>query len=160
MSPQTYEAIVGDQDAGFYRLSEEDIRRFFYFMPVGSSVTNIKELRQQQIMTAIQMLQAIPPQIMQMNIKPFTVDWYEALSTAMDAVDIKNKDRILVALQPQQTQGLLGGLIPGGGTNPNEAQALANVMYGEGGGIQDILSQVTKAITTPPKPPPAKGASK
>lgn len=132
MDPAMYEAIIGDQDAGFYRLSEEDIRRFFYFMPVGSSVTNIKELRQQQIQAALQMLQGIPPQMAQMNIQPFTVDWYEAFKTALDAVDIKNADRILIKLQ-QQMPPAQPGMEEGGQMGMPGAdvmQQLASVLYG------------------------------
>ena len=120
MKPEIYEAIIGDKDAGFYRLRTEDIRRFFHFMPVGSSVTNIKELRQQQIQSAIQLTMGIPPQAMALNIEPFTVNLYELLKTGYDAVDIKNADRILVklnqnpmaagAMQDQMTMGALGGM--------------------------------------------------
>ena len=137
MDQGTYEAIIGDQDAGFYKLNEEDIRRFFYFMPVGSSVTNIKELRQRQIQAALQMLQGIPPQMAQMNIQPFTVDWYEAFKTGLDAVDIKNADRILVKLQQQQMSPMQPGMEEGeqsggqmGMPGADVMQQLASVFYG------------------------------
>lgn len=104
MDQATYEAIIGDQDAGFYRLSEEDIRRFYHFKPVGSSVTNIKEVRQQQVQAAIELVSKLPPEMMAMNVEPFTVNWYEAIRTAYDALDVKNVDRILIKLPPQQPQ--------------------------------------------------------
>lgn len=144
MPQQMYEAIVGDRDAGFYRLREEDIRRFYHFKPIGSTISNVKEIRQQQIQTAIQLVQSIPPQMMQYNVEPFTVNWYEALKTAYDAIDIKNVDRILIKLQPQQSPmmggGQAGGMMMGGPPNPNEMQALANVMYGEQGVMQQALA--------------------
>jgi len=152
MPPDVYESIIGDVDAGFYRLSEEDIRRFYYFKPVGSSVTNIKELRQQQIQTAIQLTMGIPPQMTAMNIEPFTVNLYELLKTAYDAVDIKNADRILIKLNPEENmmnpanptspmgQMMLGGGMPGVGQGATEIESpqspqmkeLANVLYGGG----------------------------
>ena len=126
MSQDTYEAIIGDKDAGFYRLTEEDIRRFYHFKPVGSSVTNIKELRQQQIQTAIELVANLPPEIMANNKTPFTIDWYEALKTAYDAVDIKNVDRILVKLEqtaaPQEPNP---PMMPRG-----DMDELASIMYG------------------------------
>jgi len=139
MDQNTYEAIIGDQDAGFYRLREEDIRRFYHIKPVGSSVTNIKELRQQQIQSAMQMTMGIPPEAMAMNIEPFTINLYEMLKTAYDAVDIKNVDRILVkmdqnpiageAMGNQAVMGMMGGY---GGLG-NTMSELAKVMYGGGG---------------------------
>ena len=104
MTPQTYEAIIGERDAGFFKLSEEDIRKFYYIKPVGSSVTNIKELRQQQIAGAIQLLQSIPPELAANNVTPFTVDWYEALNAALESTDIKNRERILVDLSQQEEE--------------------------------------------------------
>lgn len=135
MDQGTYEAIIGDTDAGFYRLTEEDIRRFYYFKPVGSSVTNIKEVRQQQIQSAMDLLGRMPPELMQMNVQPFTVDWYEAYKTAFDAVDIKNVDRILIKLPPQGPQMPMQAMaqqqvmqqqMP----QPQEMQQLQGVPYG------------------------------
>jgi hypothetical protein len=130
MSQDNYESIVGDKDAGFYRLTEEDIRRFWYIKPVGSSITHIKEIRQQQIGFAMDLVSKIPPQMMQENRTPFTVDLYEMLRTAFDSVDIKNIDRILVKLQQQQQQmppqqGMMP-MMPGA----EELMGLANIPYG------------------------------
>ncbi len=135
MDQSVYESIIGDQDAGFYRLNEDDIRRFYHFKPVGSSITNIKELRQQQIQGAIDLVSKIPPQMMAMNIQPFTVDWYEMLNETFDAIDIKGKDRILIKLDQQQQQGMdpmmgMGAEEQGGKGDMNQ---LAQVMYGGGG---------------------------
>jgi hypothetical protein len=130
MEPATYENIIGDKDAGFFRLNEEDIRRFYYFKPVGSSVTHIKELRQQQIQYAMQLLGSINPEMMIKNVEPFTVDWYQAGMTALEAADVRNRDRILVKLQqqaaPQPQQQMMG--MPQG----NEMDQLAQIMYGGG----------------------------
>lgn len=102
MDQGDYENIIGERDAGFYRISEEEIRRFYYVKPVGSSVTNIKEIRQAQIQFAIDSLSKIPPQMMADNVEPFRVNWYEALRTALENADIKNLDRILVKIEQQQ----------------------------------------------------------
>lgn len=147
MPQQVYESIIGDQDAGFYRLTEEDIRRFFHFKPVGSTITQIKELRQQQIQAAVQLVMGIPPQIMQANITPFTVDYYELMKESMDAVDLRNVDRILIKLdQEQPMMDPMGG---GGMGNPNEMQALANVMYGEGSSGGGALAEIMKQAAAP-----------
>lgn len=148
MAQSDYEAIIGDQDAGFYRLREEDIRRFFHFKPVGSSITHIKELRQQQIQGAIQLALQIPPQMMAMNIQPFTVDWYQLLEEGFDSLDVKSRDRILVKLadqgidpsqSPEMMQTMLGmmgggqggaGGSKGGVTSGNDMSGLAQIMYG------------------------------
>ena len=130
MSQGDYESIVGAKDAGFYRLTEEDIRRFWYVKPVGSSITHIKEIRQQQIGFALEILGKIPPQMAQENKTPFTVDWYEALKTALDSVDIKNVERILVKLKQEQPGIPQGGMpmMPG----MDEIMGLAGVSYGGG----------------------------
>ncbi len=138
MDQATYEAIIGDEDAGFYRLTEEDIRRFYHFKPVGSSITNIKEVRQQQIQSAMDLLAKLPPQMMQTNNPPFTVNWYEAYKTAFDAIDIKNADRILIKTPMQQPQFPGMGMIgipgqqqpPGQLPMPGEMQQLQGVPYG------------------------------
>ena len=135
MDQGTYEAIIGDQDAGFYRLTEEDIRRFFYFKPIGSSVSNIKEVRQAQIQSALDLLGRMPPELAMNNVQPFTIDWYEAYKTAFDAIDIQNVDRILLkqAIPPQNPMGMggMGGGMPQqGAPMPDELQALQGVQYG------------------------------
>ncbi|MCP4597071.1 hypothetical protein [Neptuniibacter sp.] len=106
MEKDDWEAIVGEPDAGFYRLSEEQIRRFFMFKPMGSSVTHIKELRQQQIQAAMDMTVSIPPEATMSAHTPFKVDLFELLTTAYDAIDIKNADRILRKLSPEEVQGM------------------------------------------------------
>jgi len=131
MDQATYEAIIGDEDAGFFRLTEEDIRRFFHFKPIGSSVSNIKEVRQQQIQAALDLLGRMPPELAMSNKQPFTVDWYEAYRTAFDAIDIKNVDRILVKLEEQQPgmmgpMGMQQQMLP----QPQEVEALQGVPYG------------------------------
>lgn len=97
MPQAEYEAIVGEPDAGFYKLSEEAIQKFYIIKPMGSSVTHIKELRQQQIQAAIGMLSNVAP-IGPMNIQPFTVDFYEATRTALEAYDMKNVEQLIPKL--------------------------------------------------------------
>jgi hypothetical protein len=97
MPQAEYEAIIGEPDAGFYKLSEDAIRKFYVIKPMGSSVTHIKELRQQQIQAAFGLLSNVMP-IGPTNIQPFTVDMYEASKTALEAYDIKNIDQLLPKL--------------------------------------------------------------
>ncbi len=133
MTRETYEAIIGEQDAGFYAMPEHMITRFFLMKPVGSSVTHIKEIRQNQINFAIQSL--LPfiqnPQLAAMNIQPFAVDSYEALKTAMDTADIKNIDSIIKLVTPPQTPIQTGMQMTGLQMPPLEEIAqLAGVSYG------------------------------
>lgn len=101
MPQQVYEAILGEPDAGFYRLSEDQIRRYFIARPVGSSVTHVKELRQQQAQMAMQILQSLVPVSMQ-SAEPFKINWYEAGKSAFEALDIKNTEAILMKMQPPE----------------------------------------------------------
>lgn len=141
MPQGVYEAIIGGPDAGLFRMSEQDVRRFFLIKPVGSSITNIKEIRQQQIMAAVQLLMGLTPDKTVMNVRPYTVDYQEVVTTALDALDLKNADRIVVSLQQNPMMGanpMMGGGVPGqmSGGNPmqlpppNEANALQSVNYG------------------------------
>jgi hypothetical protein len=103
MPQQDYEAILGEKDAGFYRMSEDQVRRYFIARPVGSSVTHVKELRQQQAAQGIQTLLQLA-QVSQMSAEPFKINWYQAGKSVFDALDIKNADQILIKLQPQEIQ--------------------------------------------------------
>ena len=102
MDQGTYEAIVGDKDAGFYRMTEEDIKRFYYFKPMGSSITHVKEIRLQQINAALQTALAIPPEMRMNNIEPYTMNLYEAEKELYEAVDVRNPDRLLVKMPTEQ----------------------------------------------------------
>ncbi len=136
MKQEVYEAIIGDKDAGFFQLSEEDIKRFYYFKPVGSSVTNIKELRQQQIQAALQTALGIDPNMRMNNVEPYTLNLYEAEKNMYDAVDIQNVDRMLLKLptpeeimQKEQEEQMLQSFTPDMGQIEN----LLNVNYGQAG---------------------------
>jgi len=135
MRQDLYETIIGEPDAGFYRVEEADIQRFFYFKPVGSSVSNIKEVRQQQMQMAFQMALGIDPMMRQNNVEPYTLNLYEAEKSMYQAVDIQNIDRILLPLptdeelaQEEQRQALEQGGMP----NMQQAQDLMQVPYGGG----------------------------
>jgi hypothetical protein len=69
---------------------------------VGSSVTNIKEIRMAQIAKAIETMTAIPPEMRMNNIEPYTANLYEAEKELYDAVEIKNPDRLLIKMPNQQ----------------------------------------------------------
>lgn len=124
MNPQTYAAIIGEPDAGFYKLSEEQIRRYFVARPVGSSVTHVKELRQQQAAGMMQLLQAVAP-VAGAGAEPFAINWYQAAKSGFDALDAKNADQVLVKLQPQQIQQMQMQ------QQQAVAQQLRQVAYGE-----------------------------
>ena len=107
-------------------LPPEYINRFYAVRPIGSSVSHIKEVRQQQIQFALDVAAKTPPEIMQGNVRPFTIDYLELIRTAFDAADIKNIDRILVPQQPQQADPLQMML-----SDPNIVAQLAGVPYGQ-----------------------------
>jgi hypothetical protein len=148
MRQDTYEAIIGEADAGFYKLPPEYINRFYAMKPVGSSITHIKEVRQQQIQGAIQLAMAIPPQLMQANIQPFTVNFYELMKEAMDAADIKTIDRILIPTQQQGADPLQQMITQQIMANP---EALKMMMGGYGGNGEEVKQEQNK-------PQPNKGA--
>lgn len=139
MSQQTYEAIIGEPDAGFYRIPAEYINRCYVMKPVGSSITHIKEIRQKQIEFALNTLMNIPPQMMQANIRPFTVDLYELCREALDVADVKTIDRILLPLQQQQQDPIMGMVnqvmsnpqIMQSLSDPKLMESLAGVGYGQ-----------------------------
>lgn len=144
MKQQTYEAIIGEPDAGFYRLPEAWINRCYTIKPVGSSITHIKEVRQQQIQGAIQLLTAMPPQLMQGNVKPFTVDYYELCKEALDAADVKTIDRILIPLQPQgqdPMQNMISAMLM---SDPNNIQAMMGGYGADGNPVPTEQPQAQK----------------
>jgi hypothetical protein len=144
MSQQTYEAILGEPDAGFYKLPIEYVNRCYVMKPVGSSITNIKEVRQKQIQFALEtLMNPVVPQLMQTNVQPFTVDYYEVLKEALDVADVKTIDRILkVAPPPDPLQQMLGGLGGGGmmGGQPGKPGQMGAPAGGGMGGIAQLLS--------------------
>lgn len=105
MPKQVYESLLGEPDAGFYRMSEEQISRYFIARPIGSSVTHVKEMRQQQSAAAMQMLMQVAP-VSQQGVEPFNINWYAATKSGLDYLDIKNTDQILVKMQPQEIQAM------------------------------------------------------
>lgn len=131
MTQQTYEAIIGEPDAGFYRIPIEYINRCYVMKPVGSSITNIKEVRQNQIKFALEtLMNPVVPQMGQTNIQPFTVDYYELFKEGLDVADLKTVDRILKLIPKQDPlMQMLGGLGGGMGGQP-----------GQGGGLMQLLS--------------------
>ena len=131
MSQQTYEAIIGEPDAGFYKIPLEYINRCYVMKPIGSSITHIKEVRQNQIKFALEILMnPTVAQMGQMNVRPFTVDYYEVLKEALDVSDVKTVDRILL-LQQQQQQDPMMGMVQQILGNPQIMQSLQGVGYGQ-----------------------------
>jgi len=121
MPQQEYEAIIGEKDAGFYQLSEDAIRRFYLVKPVGSSVTHVKEIRQQQIAAAAGILEKVAPVSMS-GPEPFMVNWYQAARSGLETLDVKNIDQMLVKLQPEQAEQI---------TEQSELKELQRIKYGE-----------------------------
>lgn len=103
MPQQTYEAILGEPDGGFYKMTETQIERFYIARPVGSSLTHVKEMRQQQSQIAMQILQSVAP-LSQGGPEPFNINWYQAAKVALDNNDFKNVDQVLMKLRPEQIQ--------------------------------------------------------
>jgi hypothetical protein len=99
MPQRDYEAIIGEPDAGLYRLPEEDIKKFYLFKPLGSSISNVKEIRQQQMVFAMDMLMKMAPLGMTGN-QPFQVNWYAAAKEGLETADLKSIDKILVPIPP------------------------------------------------------------
>lgn len=155
MPQADYEAIIGDKDAGFYKLSEDDIRKFYLFKPLGSSVTHIKEIRQQQIQVASQMLTQVAPMAMS-GPQPFSINWYEATREGLKANEMRNVDKILIPINPQivQQQGMMA-----------EAKQLQQIKYGEDikteANIKQIFAQAEAdiAVDKATAKPEARGAS-
>lgn len=116
MPQAEYERIVGEPDAGFYKIPLEDIQRFYDFMPVGSSITRVKEQRAKQLMEGLKMLMSIPPQVQQMG--GFQVNYRKMIEMGMDeALDIKNYKQIIMDAPPPPPPptGPGGGPQSGGG---------------------------------------------
>jgi hypothetical protein len=121
MSQGDYEAIIGDRDAGFYKLPEEVILRHFIAKPIGSSITKVKEIRQQQVQMAAMILEKLAPVAMS-GPEPFQINWYQAGREGLESCDTKNVDQLLIKLNPQQAQQM---------AQQSQLQQLAQVRYGE-----------------------------
>ena len=101
MEQGTYEAIIGEPDAGFYKLPEEYVKQMFLIKPMGSSVTHIKEIRQQQSQTMIQMIDGAL-KLKDQGTQPYDVNVYEAFKDTLDALEVQNIGKILIKIDPQQ----------------------------------------------------------
>ncbi len=107
MPQAQYEQIIGEKDAGFYKMSLEDIFDLYDILPVGSSVTANRELRVQQVQQAQDMLFNLPPEVAQQNVTPFNIDLYEVAKLGLDSLEIKNSEELIPKLEQQE------GLPPG-----------------------------------------------
>ena len=133
MKQEDYEAIIGEPDAGFYKLSEEAIRRFYMIKPLGSSITKIKEVRQQQLQTMALALEKVAPVAMS-GPEPFQINWYQATRPFLEEAECKNIDQILVKVPPQAAQQQM---------MQAKMEQLQAVKYGE-----DVKAQATIAVDT------------
>jgi hypothetical protein len=121
MPQQMYETIVGGPDKGFYKMTESDIQRFYLVKPMGSSVTHVKEIRQQQLAMAQQLLTGVAPVAMS-GPQPFSINWYEAAKSGLYELDIKNIDQLLIPIAPQQAQMMM---------SQQEQKQMQQIRYGE-----------------------------
>ena len=121
MPQPEYEAIIGEPDAGLYKLPEDAIKKFYLFKPLGSSITHVKEIRQQQLAFAAQVLEKVAPVSMN-SVQPFAINWYEATREALESADVKNIDKVLIKIPPEVAQQQV---------QQAQLQQLAQVKYGE-----------------------------
>jgi hypothetical protein len=98
-----------------YQLPLQDIRRFYDFIPVGSSVTQVKELRSRQLMEAMKMLMSVPPPVQQMG--GFMINYRKVIEMGLrEGLDIKNVQEVIMdAPPPPPPTGTGGGPMSGGG---------------------------------------------
>ena len=104
--------IVGRDTQEFYDLTMDQLKLQFMAEPVSSSVTNIKQVKQDQAMAKLQMLAQIPPPIMQNPIQPFVPNYYQAYTDSLKEFDCLDPERYLIKLQPPHSQNPMA--------NPNE----------------------------------------
>ena len=122
MAQSDYEDLIGEDDAGFYKYSMDDLLEMINIVPVGSAVTANKDTRSAQIQSMHQALSAKTPDITMKNQPTaYVVDQYEVDMTMLDDLDIMNKEEILVKQkkptppqpQPRPQQGAPGPPPPG-----------------------------------------------
>lgn len=143
--PERWEKIIGEADRGFMQMPIQDIVDSFNLIPMGASVTAIKEQRAEQKMTGSQTLMGIPPEAAQQM--GFSVNYYEAMMLALDALDLHGRDKYVQPLQQMPGMGMpsMGGpeqevppelLLqaindqPQLGGNPNESLAMPGGLPG------------------------------
>ena len=71
MPQQQYERIIGEPDAGFYRLKEEEIKRFFDIAPSSTALDGAREQEQSNFIQAWQVLAQKPDIINQAELAKF-----------------------------------------------------------------------------------------
>lgn len=88
----------------FYKLKLDDVRRQYYAEPVSSSITNIKQVRQEQAMQKLQMALATHPAIMQNPIQPFIWNYHELYKKALEEFEEIEPEKLLLRLNPPHAQ--------------------------------------------------------
>jgi len=110
MSQQEYERLIGQPDAGLFRLSIKEISQMLDIMPVSTSLDQIREQEQQSyiqaMQTLIQMPEANRPEFIKMYIELFHPN--------------KNPDKFIIPVQPEQPSlpSSSQGQQPGNGPAP------------------------------------------
>ncbi len=109
MPKEKYERLLGEQDAGFYNISIDDLKEQYDLIPMGSSVSAIKEVRAEQRLKAWDMISKIPPQVGQQDpAEPFVISYYGLVKSILEDMEIKNVDDILISMKKQQQQQMQG----------------------------------------------------
>lgn len=119
MPQEDYEKILGEEDAGFYEYSMDDLLEMINIVPVGSAVTANKDTRSSQIQAMTQALATKTPEVTMKNQPTaYVVNQYEVDMLMLDDLDILNKDEILVKQEvpppppPQPPKPPQGGAPP------------------------------------------------
>jgi len=109
--PEDYFArIIGDKyEPGFYDYEIDDILAALDVKPQGASITADKDVRQQQVQEAQNLLMAVNPQEAQMNNPPYRVNKMAVIKMGLEQAEIKNIDELIMEAEPppppQQPQG-------------------------------------------------------
>jgi hypothetical protein len=144
---QEYERILGEPDRGFYQISEHDLVKMYDFVPVGSSITNIKELRATQVMKAQEMLFSVPPQVQQME--GFKINYRNVLEMGLkEALDIRDVGNLIQDAPPPPPPNpfMQGG--PQGMVNMPPDLLLKQAMAKAGGPQKPVRGM--EGVNTPP----------
>jgi hypothetical protein len=97
MSQGDYENLIGEDDAGFYKYSMDDLMEMINIVPVGSAVTANREARSAQISAMHGALSAKTPEITMKNQPTaYVVDQYKVDMAMLDDLQVMNKEEILV----------------------------------------------------------------
>jgi len=104
LSREDYGAIVGipNRAEEFFRLSSEDIKKFFGIMPMTESIVSVKEIDTNQFLQAFDRLIQMPD-----------VNRPELIKQLLQKLGQKDTKSILPMLSPAGQEGFVGGVREG-----------------------------------------------